>query len=308
MISIIVPVFNEEMNIDRVVEVVSKLMSTNNITYEILFMDNSSTDNTFAIIKKQSSINEHVRGIRYSRNFGYQRSIYKGFLEAKGDCVVQLDCDLQDDPSLILEFYKFWKEGYKVVNGVRIDRDESIFMKKLRSIYYKLVNLLSEDDLVENVGEFRLLDRVVVERLRDVGDHQAYLRGLISQLGFKTKNYPYSRNKRVAGESKFNFKELIKIALDGIFNHSVIPLRIATLVGLIISVIVTFLSIFYILGKIFWGQDWPQGFTTLAILILLGIGLNSLFLGVIGEYLGRIYKQVKKQPIAIIEETTDESN
>ena len=178
-------------------------------------------------------------------------------------------------------------------------------MHTTRRLFYRLVDLLSEDRLPYDAGDFRLVDRRILEELRKIDDYQPYLRGSIAAMGFRQIGVHFDRNERLRGRSKFSFRDLIALALDGILNHSIVPLRISTYTGLIVSVL-TFLGlIFYAIARLTFGRDWPAGFATTTSLILLSLSLNALFLGIIGEYLGRIYKQIKKKPLTIIERQID---
>lgn len=303
LLSIIVPVFNEELNVqpfhDAVCPVLNSLADRYDI--EFLFTDNHSTDATFAALQKLAVVDGRVRVLRFSRNFGYQRSILTGYLNCRGDAAVQLDVDLQDPPSLVPEFIRQWEAGHQVVYGVRRSRKEAMTTELLRKVFYRLIHLLSEEPLPIDAGDFRLIDRQVIEVLRATDDAQPYLRGAIATMGFNQIGIPYDRAARARGESKFPWRALVGLAIDGILNHSIVPLRLATYTGLIISVL-TFLTMFvYAVSRFVFGQQWPPGFATLVVLILFSVSLNALFLGVIGEYVGRIYRQVKKRPITVIE-------
>ena len=303
LISICVPVFNEERNIELLYAALVPVMQQvrDRYDFELLFTDNHSTDRTFEILTNLARRDPRVRAIRFSRNFGFQRSIFTAYSNARGDGVVQIDCDLQDPPSLILEFIAKWEAGYQVVYGIRATRQEHWWMNVTRKIFYRLIDSLSEDPLPHDAGDFRLVDRRVLNELLKFDDYQPYLRGTIATLGFEQIGISYARAERQRGESKFSFGQLLGLALDGILNHSVVPLRIATYLGLLISV-TTFLGIVsYGVGHIVLGKDWPPGFATIVILILGSLSLNALFLGVIGEYLGRIYRQVKRRPLTIVE-------
>lgn len=306
LVSIIVPVFNEEPNINRCYSELKKI--TNHLStkfrFEILFCDNHSNDNSWNLINKISQSDSSVRGIRYSKNFGYQRSIYQGYLDSRGDCAIQFDCDLQDPPELLNDFLNKWLENNKIVYGKRIKRKESLTMQFARKFFYRLANFLSEEELPIDVGEFRLIDRTIVEHLRESNDHQPYLRGLIATFGYDAVEIPYSREARVAGVTKFNLKELFKIAFDGIFSYSIVPLRIATYFGLLTSAFSMIYLTCVLIYKVFFNPEWPVGYTTITLLITLTMGLNALFLGIIGEYLGRIFKQSKTTSIAIIQNRT----
>jgi dolichol-phosphate mannosyltransferase len=304
LLSICVPVFNEEGNIEPLYDALLTTTAPVHERYdfEFLFTDNHSTDRTFEVLSSLASRDTRVRVIRFSRNFGFQRSILTAYNHARGDAAVQIDCDLQDPPSLILDFLQKWEAGYHVVYGVRTTRQESWWMSSTRKFFYRLIDSLSDDPLPHDAGDFRLVDRRVLDQLLKFEDDQPYLRGAIAGLGFEQIGVPYNRAERRHGESKFSFGELIGLALDGILNHSVVPLRIATYLGLLISV-VTFLAIVaYGIGRVVFGRDWPPGFATVIILILGSLSLNALFLGIIGEYLGRIYRQVKRRPLTVIEQ------
>jgi glycosyltransferase involved in cell wall biosynthesis len=303
LISICVPVFNEEPNIEPLYDALLPVMEqvSSRYDFELLFTDNHSTDNTFGVLERLARRDPRVRALRFSRNFGFQRSILTAYLSARGDAAVEIDCDLQDPPSLILEFLRQWESGYRVVYGVRSGRKESWGMNATRRVFYRLIDSLSEDELPLDAGDFRLVDRRVLEELRKIEDSQPYLRGTIAALGFDQIGIPYERAERHRGESKFTFHELIALALDGILNHSVVPLRIATYLGLAISVC-TFLAIIgYLIGRVVLGKNWPPGFASIVILLLGSLSLNALFLGIIGEYLGRIYQQVKRRSLTVVE-------
>jgi polyisoprenyl-phosphate glycosyltransferase len=302
-LSIVVPVFNEEENVLSLHRAVTEIMQSlaDQYEYELIFTDNHSTDSTFEKLEQLASIDRRVSVYRFSRNFGYQRSIMTGYLKARGDAAIQLDCDMQDPPHLIPEFLRLWREGYHVVYGVRRFRKENSGITFLRKVFYRLINMLSEDNLPLDAGDFRLVDRCVLNELRNMEDSQPYLRGAIAAMGFKQIGFPYDREERTRGESKFSMGDLFGLAVDGILNHSIIPLRIATYTGLAVSTITFLAMVIYSIGKFLLGQNWPAGFATTTVLLLLSISLNALFLGIIGEYLGRIYKQVKKRPLTIIE-------
>ena len=303
LLSIIIPVYNEEENVKKTYDSVTSVMEDikNKYDYELLFTDNHSTDNTFEILRHLSQSDNHIRVLRFSKNFGYQRSILTGYMHSKGDIAIQLDCDLQDPPDLIPTFIKQWELGYKVVYGIRKSRKESWWINIARKSFYRIINFLSEDYLHNDVGDFQLIDRKVIDVLKEEKDNQPYIRGTIASIGFKQIGIPYDRNARTKGKSKFSMGNMFSLAIDGILNHSIIPLRIATFVGLFISIITFILALIYFVGKLIYGPSWSAGFATTTILILLSISLNTLFLGIIGEYLGRMYKHVKKRPLIIIE-------
>lgn len=309
LLSIVVPVYNEEGNVRRLYDAVLSALAPVLHRYELefVFTDNHSTDATFAELRALAATDSRIRAFRFSRNFGFQRSIHMGYRLARGHAAVQIDCDLQDPPAVIVEFLDRWELGNKIVYGVRRKRKEGFFITAARRIFYRLIDALSEDNLPHDAGDFRLVDRVVLDVLRRSHDHRPYLRGTLAVMGFTQVGVPYDREARRVGKSKFRLRDLVALGVDGILSHSTVPLRMATYTGLFVSV-VTFIGLLvYGVGRFLFGKSWPPGFATTTTLILLSLGINSLFLGVIGEYLGRIYHQVRKLPLAIIEEQVDES-
>lgn len=307
LLSVVVPVFNEEGNVEPLCEAVARVMATlaDRYDYELIFTDNHSSDRTFETIERLARRDPRIRGVRFSRNFGFQRSILQGYRLARGAAAIQLDCDLQDPPELILEFVRQWESGYEVVYGIRRGRLESWRMRALRKGFYRLVDRLSEDPLPLDAGDFRLVGARALAVLRSLEDARPYLRGTVAALGFEQVGIEYDRAARVRGESKFSFGELIGLAVDGILNHSVVPLRIATYTGLVVSGLTIVGVIGYVIGRVVAKQEWPAGFATTTVLLLLSISLNALFLGIIGEYLGRIYRQVKRGPLTVVERTVN---
>ena len=309
LISLIVPVFDEEETLPAFFAEVTTVVDglAERYDFEFLFTDNCSGDRTFEVLTDLAEKDPRIRVLRFSRNFGYQRSIYTGYINARGDAAVQLDCDLQDPPTMIRDFLEAWQNGYEVVYGVRRTRNEGFVITGLRRLFYRLINRLAEDELPIDAGDFRLVGRPVIEALRRMDDSHPYLRGAIAAMGFRQLGIPYERQGRQAGRSKFNMRQLIGLAVDGILAHSVMPLRLATLVGLAMGGL-TFIALAgYSIARLFFGGNWPPGFATTTVLILLSITLNALFLGVIGEYLGRIYQQVKKRPITIVEHSLNDA-
>jgi dolichol-phosphate mannosyltransferase len=307
LVSLIIPVLDEEENAERAYRAVASEIErlTAEYEFEIIFTDNHSRDRTPEILREICQSDPRVRVIRFSRNFGYQRSLFVGYLNAAGACAIQLDCDLQDPPSLIPEMLEAWRAGYAVVYGVRRSRQEGWLITCLRRVFYRTIAALSEDDLPADAGDFRLVDRRVLDELHLVDDATPYLRGLFSSLGFRQIGIPYDRAARAAGRSKFSFAKLVQLSLDGVVNHSLIPLRVASLTGLLVALGTLGAIGVYFVGRLVFGQDWPAGFATTTMLILLSITLNATFLGIIGEYLGRIYQQTKRRPLAVIEQTVN---
>lgn len=307
LISIAVPVLNEAENVEHAYTRVRSVFDSlaPRYEFEIVFTDNHSDDDTFERIQAIAERDPRVRAFRFSRNFGFQRSILAGYRRARGAAAVQLDCDLQDPPELIPRFIELWEQGHHVVYGVRETRKEAARLTFARKSFYRLANMLAEDPLPLDAGDFRLIDRRVLDVLCASNDAQPYLRGAIAAMGFKQIGVPYERERREHGESKFSFGSMLALSLDGILNHSIVPLRLATYTGLVVSLLTFLGTIVFSVGRFVLGQSWPAGFATTTILITLSLSLNALFLGIIGEYLGRIYKQVKHGPNVIVERAID---
>jgi glycosyltransferase involved in cell wall biosynthesis len=309
LISIVLPAYNEEPNIHPLFERLNPILAqlSDRFRFEIVVTDNHSTDRTFALLKEVAARDPRVRVFRLSRNFGFQRSILTGYMQCRGDAAIQLDVDLQDPPELISVFLERWKAGADVVYGVRLERSEGALITLGRRIFYRLIDLLSEDKLPVDAGDFRLISRRVIDLVCAYRDANPYLRGTIATLGFEQVGVSYSRSARKFGESKFPFSKLLSLALDGILNHSTVPLRFATYFGLTTSVLTVILMLYYAFVRVVLRAEWPAGFTTLAALILISISINAMLLGIIGEYLGRMYRQVREAPVSIIENIVDRS-
>jgi len=301
LISILVPVYNEEHNVERAYsEIDSVFSSAKDVEIEFIFVDNHSTDRTFENLQLLAARDPRVRVLRYARNYGFNRSVLTGYRHARGDAAIQVDCDLEDPPHIMLDFVRLWREGHDVVVGIRAVRQESWLLIFLRRMYYRLINAISDERHETDAGDFRLIDRRVIEQLRIIRDARPYVRGLISELARDQASVRYSRNKRLFGESKFRFGALIKLALEGIFSQSVVPLQIASLLGFTIAALTAALSAVYLVLRLL-SNDWPEGFATTQILILFGVSVNAIFLGIIGEYIGRIYVQIRDRPLVVIE-------
>ena len=307
LISIVLPAYNEELNIRPLFERLDPILAqlSDRFRFEFVVTDNHSTDRTYELLKEIARSDPRVRVFRFSRNFGFQRSILTGYMQCRGDAAIQLDVDLQDPPELIPLFLDHWQSGADVVYGVRIERTEGHVITFARRIFYRLIDLLSEDKIPVDAGDFRLISRRVIDLVCAYRDANPYLRGTIATLGFQQVGVPYARSARKFGESKFPFSKLLSLALDGILNHSTVPLRFATYFGLVTSILTVILMLCYAFVRIFMNAEWPAGFTTLAALILLSISINAMLLGIIGEYLGRMYRQVRDAPVSIIESTID---
>jgi len=307
LLSIIVPTFNEEANVEPLYEAVNQTLRqiSDRYRWEFVFTDNCSTDRTFEVLERLAARDPRVRAYRFTKNFGFQRSILTGYRLARGDAAVQIDCDLQDPPELIIDFLSLWERDYKVVYGVRRSRPESALLHGVRHGFYRIIAWLSHDDLPVDAGDFRLVDRCILDLLHVYHDENPYLRGYIASLGYRQIGVSYDRRRREHGETSFRFGSLVNLALDGIVSHSIVPLRLASFVGIVLSVLASLAIVVYFVDWLVSGRSWPAGFATISFLILLSLALNAIFLGIIGEYVARIYRQVKPQPLTIVERFVD---
>lgn len=301
LISIIVPVYNEEENVERTYRAIkNETEKLNNYSFEIIFTDNQSTDRTFEKLTQIALEDSEVRLVRFARNFGFQNSVLTGYRLARGAAAIQIDADLQDPPALFCDFLEKWSEGYDVVVGVRRYRKEGYMLRQSRRIFYRLLSRMDGPHLIPDAGDFRLVDHSVINRLRSINEPHIYLRGLISSLARRQCGIVYDRSERIHNESKFKLMSLLKLALDGVLAHSSAPLKLSFYFGLVIALAAATLAGFYALLRLLDASQVPAGFVTSQILILFGIGLNSIFLGILGVYVGRIYDQVRNRPPTII--------
>jgi len=308
MISIIVPTLNEAGNVQRLYERIKAVFENDLAAYdwELVVTDNRSTDDTFALVTALADADDRVRAYRFAKNFGFQRSIFTGYLLARGDAVVQLDADMQDPPELIPTLIEHWESGARVVFGIRkVRHGEKRLLTSMRKTFYRLIDWLSEEHLPRDAGDFRLVDRVVVDLLRHTHDASPYLRGTIAAMGFEQVGFEYERDDRTEGATKFRFRSLVQLGVDGILNHSTRPLQLASATAIAVVLVSTALMVTYFVARLWLGQQWPAGFVTLALLQLLGIVLNAAFLGIIGAYIGRMFKQGRQSPVVVIERSTD---
>lgn len=302
LISIAIPVLNEAGNLDALYARLNALgeKMAGRCDLEFVFTDNHSSDDTWAMLQVLAGQDPRVRALSFSRNFGFQNSILANYLHARGDAVMQIDADLQDPPEMLEQFFELWQQGFKVVYGIRRKRPESWLLHAIRRVGYWTIDKVSEHPIPRDVGDFRLVDRTVVRALLKMRTISPYLRGMIAGLGFEQTGVPYDRDARMAGESKFNIGRLVRLGLTAVFNHSTVPLRMATFVGLVMLALSMVGASYYVALRLA-EPDLPRGFTSIQLLVLFGIGLNSFLLGIIGEYILRIYRVLRADPIAIVE-------
>ncbi len=298
--SVIIPVFNEEEVLAESYKRLKEVMDSTGETYELLFVDDGSRDQSKAILTSFAMNDPSVKLLSFSRNFGHQPAITAGIDHAGGEAVVIIDCDLQDPPRVILEMIKKWKEGYQVVYGQRLKRKGETMMKKFTAkTYYRLLKSMTNFDIPVDTGDFRLMDRKVCEAIKSLHEKNRYMRGMVSWVGFKQTAVLYERDERFAGETKYPFKKMIKLAFDGITSFSHKPLKLGIGIGFFMSLLSFLYLLFIIYQKLFTASTitgWPS---TVAI-ILFSQGIVLMILGLMGEYIGRIYDEVKGRPIYIV--------
>lgn len=309
VLSLVVPVFNEQDGIEPFLKRALPALETAaaligpGATYEIVFVDDGSTDCTVAAIAAARRANLRIKAIVLSRNFGKDSALAAGLRHATGDAVVPIDVDLQDPPEIIPELVRKWLAGARVVTAVRTDRSSDTPLKRLTARwFYSVYNRMSDRAIEENVGDFRLLDRQVIDVVNDLPERARFMKGLFSWVGFETANVPYVRDQRAQGQSKWTYWRLWNFALDGITASTTAPLRIWTYCGILVGA-AAFLYGFFIIGRtMILGRDMP-GYASLITAILFFGGLNLVALGIIGEYIGRIFNEVKARPLYIVRTT-----
>jgi polyisoprenyl-phosphate glycosyltransferase len=301
LLTVLTPCFNEAGNVRKVYEQVKAAVATvPDVQYEHLFIDNASTDGTVEILRELAAADHRVKVIVNTRNFGHVRSPYHGFLQARGDAVMTCVADLQDPPQLIPQFIAKWREGYKIVIGVKTGATESWLMKRARSTYYSLVGKLSPDvHLIHHFTGFGLYDRDVVELFRDTEEQYPYFRGMVSDFGYELAEIEYTQPPRTKGKTKNNFFTLYDVAMLGVTSHSKVPLRLATMAGFAISVLSLLVAFGYLIAKLIFWDELQLGLAPLLIGIYFFGAVQLFFIGVLGEYIGSIHTQVHKRPLVV---------
>ncbi len=299
-ITIMTPCYNEEGNVkDLYLRVKTVFDQLPNYEYEHIFIDNASADKTVEELKSIAAKDSRIKVIVNARNFGAVRSSYYGLLQSYGDAVVVIVADLQDPPELILEFVKKWEEGYKVVKAIKSSSKENSLFYLLRSIYYLLMNKLSDIEISSHFTGFGLYDKQVIDTLRDINDPYPYFRGLIEELGFASAQIEYQQQQRKRGISSYNFYRYYDEAMLGITSHSKIPLRLATMLGFAMSLLSLIAAIGYLLAKLLFWQSFPLGVAPVAVGLFLLASVQLFFIGIIGEYIGLMHMRILKRPLVV---------
>lgn len=301
-LSIVAPVFNEAENIRPLVARLLPILERCCHSFEIIFVNDGSTDQTQAALYEAHAQDQRVKSISLSRNFGKEIALAAGLDHAQGQASILLDGDLQHPPEMIETFVARWREGYKNVYGQRVDRRaDSVLRRHLTQRFYQLFGTFGETRLPEGAGDFRLLDAQAVAALRSMREHARFSKGLYAWIGFKSIGVPYDVEERQFGRSKFSYRKLTRFALDGLMSFSTMPLRVWTYIGTLVSLLALATAIYFITTTLISGVDVP-GFASLIVSITFFAGIQLLSLGILGEYIGRIFAEVKRRPLYLIEE------
>lgn len=305
LLSVVIPVFNEERNIEPLLQRLLPVLR--GYRYEIIFVNDGSSDKTLHCIKTEADKKSAIKFLSFNRNFGHQAALSAGYSFAQGDCVISMDADLQDPPEIIPQLIKEWEHGAKIVYAQRKKREGDTWFKRITAQwFYSIIVFLSDVPIPQQVGDFRLLDKEVVKFLNDLPERSQFLRGLVVWSGFQSATVQFDREARHAGRTHYNFSRMMNFALDGITSFSTKPLRIASYLGFF-AAFVGFLGIVYaVIGRLFrppfFPHDWVTGWTGLFVGIMFIGGVQLISIGIIGEYIGKIYNEVQRRPKFIIQE------
>lgn len=303
LLSIVIPCFNEEDVITSTVNRLRAFCATvKDVRVELIFVDDGSQDDTRARLKSFGTEDPRIRIIGFARNFGHQVAVTAGIDAARGDAVVLIDADLQDPPEVIHGMLTLWREGYDVVYGTRTDRPgESLFKRVTARLFYRVLSRLSDVPIPLDTGDFRLMDRRVADTLRAMPERDRFIRGMVSWVGFRQTALPYQRAERLAGESKYPLRRMLRFATDGILSFSTKPLQISIALGMF-AAFLSVLGVLYALYMRLFTHIWVEGWTALMIAILFLGGTQLISVGILGEYIGRIYAEIKQRPLYIVQE------
>lgn len=302
LLSIVIPCYNEEEVISETHRRLVSVLTALTPQFELIYVDDGSQDHTAEKLRQLQQADQRVRVVLLSRNFGHQMAVTAGLDHVSGDAVVLIDADLQDPPEVIQEMLNYWSQGYDVAYGVRTDRQgETPFKQWSAKVFYRLINQLSDVTIPLDTGDFRLMDRQVVEALKRMPESDRFIRGMVSWVGFRQIAVPYQRAPRLAGVSKYPLWKMIRFAMDGILSFSLVPLRLAIWAG-VFTVGLAVIGIIYALFVRLFTFSWVPGWTLLFIATLFLGGIQLVFLGVIGEYIGRIYRENKSRPLYLVRE------
>lgn len=299
-LSLLIPCFNEEENIDELYSrICTAVENIENYSFEFIFIDNASEDKSVEILSRIALRDARVKVIVNTRNFGHIRSPYWGMMQTTGDATIVLASDLQDPPELIPQFISEWEKGWKIVLAVKPSSKTNFLLHKIRRLYYKILDGIASVDLVKDATGFGLYDRKVLDQIKKINDPYPYLRGLICELGYPIKTIAFSQPRRERGISKNNFYTLFDIAMLGMVSHSLVPIRIATIVGFILGILSFTIAIFYGVMKFLYWDTFPIGMAPLVVGVFFLFSLLFIFIGLLGEYVGSIQTYSKRRPIVV---------
>lgn len=302
-ISVVVPCYNEEKNLPELVTRVSTVMSDLGLSHEIIIVDDGSRDETLSVATKIARKFRNIKVVSLTRNFGHQASVTAGIDLAQGNAVVLIDADLQDPPEVIGQLVQKWKEGYDVVYAQRVAREGENFLKILTAkFFYRLLQRMTHSNIPVDTGDFRLMDRKVVVALAEMRERHRFIRGMVSWVGFNQVPVMYDRKPRLHGTTSYSYLKMLLFALDAITSFSIVPLRLLTILGMFVVATTTSLALLVLCVRVFDPTYFIPGFSALAFLMLMFGGIQLLSLGIIGEYVGRIFEEVKRRPLYLIKE------
>lgn len=300
LVSVVTPCYNEEKNVEAIYGEVKQIFDNlKNYRYEHIFIDNASKDRTVPILREIAKKDRNVKVIVNARNFGHLRSPYHAFLQTRGDAVIALAADLQDPPVMIRDFIKKWEEGYKLVIAIKKKSRENPIMFLIRKIYYTIIDRIAETEHIKNFSGFGLYDKSFIDILRNLNEPYPYFRGLVGEYGFEMTELEYEQPRRQRGKSKNNFYTLYDTAMLGFVNHSKVPLRMASFIGFVMGCLSMFVAAGYFIYKIVYWYELTVGIAPLVIGLFFFASVQLFFIGIIGEYIGSIYTQVKGRPLVI---------
>jgi glycosyltransferase involved in cell wall biosynthesis len=301
-LSLVIPMHNEAPVLDALFERLDAAVGQLGLAVEIVCIDDGSRDDTLERLRARARIDKRIRALSLSRNFGKEAALTAGLEAATGHMIVPLDADLQDPPELIAEFVTLWEQGYDVVYGVRADRSSDTPLKRTTAnLFYQVFNSVSDYPIPASTGDFRLMDRCVVEALNRLPERNRFMKGLFAWVGFRQVGVPYVRPARLAGESAWGYRKLFRFAVDGVTAFTTLPLRIWTLVGIGAALVAVLTAIGLILRVLIVGRDVP-GYASLMVVVLFAFALQMIALGVMGEYIGRMYQEVKGRPTYLVKD------
>lgn len=306
VLSIVIPIFNEEATIgeleSRLSALLTRLSATRNLDWEVVFVNDGSRDRSLELLRAVAAKDRRYRLLSFSRNFGHQMAITAGMDRAEGDAVVVMDADLQDPPEVVEQMVDRWREGYDVVYGVRAKRHgETIFKRATAALFYRSLRWLTGVDIPVDAGDFRLMSRPVVVTMRALRERHRFIRGLVAWVGFRQTAVTYERHARFAGETKYPLRKMLRFAIDGITSFSTLPLRVATWLGILSGLLAVVVGLWSVYVKFFIRGVVP-GWTTIMILVAFSSSAQLIMMGILGEYLGRAYEELKRRPLYVVAE------